>query len=164
MNRLLAGAIAGTAATVPMTALMVYLHRQIPPGERRMLPPKQVAGKMASEAGAEGLVDREDELLAATGVTHFSYGAAMGAVYAAVAPHLDVPAEAKGTAFGLGLWAGSYLGWLPAAGIRAPATRRPASENGMMIAAHIVYGAVLGRLTESLVDHNGNGTMPSRAE
>ena len=126
MNRLLAGAIAGTAATVPMTALMVYLHRRIPPGERRMLPPKQVAGKMASEAGAEGLVDREDELLATTGVTHFGYGAAMGAVYAAVAPHLDVPAEAKGTAFGLGLWAGSYLEWLPAAGIRAPATRRPA--------------------------------------
>lgn len=154
MNRLLAGAIAGTAATVPMTALMVYLHRRIPPGERRMLPPKQVAGKMASEAGAEDLVDREDKLLATTGVTHFGYGAANGAVYATIAPHIDLPAEAKGAAFGLALWAGSYLGWLPAAGIRPPATRRPASENGMMIAAHIVYGLVLGKVTESLVEES----------
>ena len=152
MNRLLAGAIAGAAATVPMTALMVYLHRRIPPGERRMLPPKQVAGKMASEAGVEDLVDREDKLLATTGVTHFGYGAANGAVYAAIAPHIDLPAGTKGVAYGLALWAGSYLGWLPAAGIRPPATCRPASENGMMIAAHIVYGAVLGKLTENLVD------------
>lgn len=150
MNRLLAGAIAGTAATVPMTALMVYLHRRISPGERRMLPPKQVAGKMASDVGAEELVDREDELLATTGVTHFGYGAATGAVYATIAPYIDLPAEAKGTAIGLAVWAGSYLGWLPAAGVRPPATRRPASENGMMIAAHIVFGIALGKLTESL--------------
>ena len=152
MNRLLAGAIAGTAATVPMTALMVYMHRRIPPGERRMLPPKQVAGKMASDVGAEELVDREDELLATTGVTHFGYGATTGAVYASIAPYVDLPAEAKGIAYGLAVWAGSYLGWLPAAGIRPPATRRPASENAMMIASHIVFGMVLGTLTESLRD------------
>ena len=150
MNRLLAGTIAGAAATLPMTALMVYMHRRIPPGERRMLPPKQVAGKVASEAGAEDLVDREDELLATTGVTHFGYGAAMGGAYASVAPYIDLPAELKGTAFGLAVWAGSYLGWLPAAGIRPPATRRPASENAMMVASHIVYGIVLGKLVESL--------------
>ena len=154
MNRLLAGAIAGVAATVPMTALMVYMHRRIPPGERGMLPPKQVAGKMASDAGAEDLVDREDELLATTGVTHFGYGAAMGAGYAMAAPYVDLSAELKGPAFGLALWAGSYLGWLPAAGIRPPATRRPASENAMMVASHIVYGMVLGKLVESL---EGNG-------
>ena len=154
MNRLLAGAIAGTAATVPMTALMVYMHRRIPPHERRMLPPKQVAEKMASKAGAEGLVDREDELLTTTGVTHFGYGAATGAVYATIAPHIDLPAEAKGAAYGLAVWACSYLGWLPAAGIREPATRRPASENAMMIAAHIVYGVVLGKVTESLAEES----------
>ncbi len=150
MNRLIAGAIAGVAATVPMTALMVYMHRRIPPGERRMLPPKQVAGEVASEAGAEDLVDREEDLLATTGVTHFGYGAAMGGAYALAAPHIDLPAELKGTVFGLGVWAGSYLGWLPAAGIRPPATRRPASENAMMVASHIVYGMVLGRLVETL--------------
>ena len=152
MNRILAGAIAGTAATIPMTALMVYLHRRIPPAERRMLPPKQVAAKMASDVGAEELIDREDELLATTGVSHFGYGAATGAVYAMIAPYMNLPAEAKGTAYALAVWAGSYLGWLPAAGIRPPATRRPASENGMMIAAHIVFGMVLGKLTESLED------------
>lgn len=150
MNRLLAGAIAGVVATVPMTALMVYMHRRIPPGERRMLPPKQVAGKVASDAGAEELVDREHELLATTGVTHFGYGATMGGAYAIASPYIDLPAELKGTAFGLGVWAGSYLGWLPAAGIRPPATQRPASENAMMVASHIVYGIVLGRLVESL--------------
>jgi uncharacterized membrane protein YagU involved in acid resistance len=159
MNRLLAGSIAGVAATVPMTALMVFMHRRIPPGERKMLPPKQVAGKVASEAGAGDLVDREDELLATTGVTHFGYGAAMGGAYAMASPYIDLPAELKGTAFGLCVWAGSYLGWLPAAGIRPPATRRPVSENAMMIASHIVYGIVLGRLVESLAG-DGTGAAP----
>ena len=115
-----------------------------------MLPPKQVAGKVASETGADDLVDREEKLLATTGVTHFGYGAAMGGAYATLTPHIDLPAELKGTAFGLAVWAGSYLGWLPAAGIRPPATRRPASENAMMVASHIVYGLVLGKLVESL--------------
>ena len=150
MNRLIAGTIAGVAATVPMTALMMYMHGQIPTGERRTLPPKQVAGKVASEAGAEDIVDREDELLATTGVAHFGYGGAMGGVYAAMEPYVDLPAEVKGAVFGLGVWAGSYLGWLPAAGIRPPATQRPASENAMMVASHIVYGMVLGKLVESL--------------
>ena len=163
MNRLIAGAIAGVAATIPMTAFMVYTHRRIPSGERRMLPPKQVAGKVASEAGAEGLVDREDELLATTGVTHFGYGAAMGGAYAIGSPYIDLPAALKGTAFGLAVWAGSYLGWLPAAGIRPPATRRPASENAMMVASHIVYGIVLGKLVESLEGDRRRHIVPYEA-
>ena len=161
MNRLIAGAIAGVAATVPMTALMVYMHRRIPPHERRMLPPKQVAGKLASEAGAEDLVDHEEKLLTTTGVTHFGYGAAMGGVYATMSPFISLPAEVKGAAFGMAVWAGSYLGWLPAAGIRPPATRRPTSENAMLVASHIVYGVVLGKLVESLDGDEPGSTSES---
>ena len=40
------------------------------------------------------------------------------------------------------------LGLLPALGILTPATRHPPRRNLLMIAAHVVWGATLGLLTE----------------
>jgi uncharacterized membrane protein YagU involved in acid resistance len=56
----------------------------------------------------------------------------------------------KGALFGVGVWAASYLGWLPAAGILRPATREPAGRNAMMIASHAVWGASLAVISERL--------------
>lgn len=152
MNKYLAGAIAGVAATVPMTAVMLYLHRQIPGKERRMLPPEQITKKIADQIGAGEIVEQETEREAVSVVNHFAYGAASGALYALIAPKINLPPAVKGTAFGLLVWTGSYLGWLPLFGVRQPATERPTSENAMMIAAHFVFGAVLGEVAEKLRD------------
>jgi uncharacterized membrane protein YagU involved in acid resistance len=152
MNKYLAGAIAGTIATVPMSALMLYLHRQIPREERRRLPPEQITVKVADEMGVEEIVEEEAERKLASTVNHFAYGAATATLYASVAPSIDLPPTVKGTAYGLAVWAGSYLGWLPLFHIREPATERPASENAMMIAAHIVWGAAMGVMLEKLAD------------
>jgi putative membrane protein len=46
------------------------------------------------------------------------------------------------------VWAGSYLGLLPVLGILSPATRHPTGRNALMIAAHIIWGATLGILTD----------------
>ncbi|HSK70605.1 MAG TPA: DUF1440 domain-containing protein [Pyrinomonadaceae bacterium] len=154
MNKFLAGAIAGTAATVPMTMLMLYLHKQIPKKERRVLPPKQITVKVAKEAGADELVDEKGKRNLVSLVNHFSYGAAMAALYASFAPNIDLPPAIKGTAYGLAVWAGSYQGWLPLFDIREPATERPNSENAMMIASHIVWGAVMGVMVEGLSDRD----------
>lgn len=151
MNKYLAGAIAGAIATVPMSALMLYLHRQIPKSERKRLPPEQITVKVANELGVNEMVDEETEKYAATTINHFAYGAATGALYAPLAQHIDLSPVVKGTAFGLLVWSGSYLGWLPLFHIREPATERPASENVMMIAAHVVFGSVLGLIAENLI-------------
>jgi len=50
---------------------------------------------------------------------------------------------AAGASFGVGVWAASYLGWIPAVGLLAPATRHPRHRSALMLAAHVVWGASL---------------------
>ena len=39
-----------------------------------------------------------------------------------------------------GIWAVSYLGWIPVSGLRANAFKMPARRNGLMILAHLIWG------------------------
>lgn len=152
MNRILLGALAGLAATAPMTLAMKLMHEQLPREERYPLPPRQVTEGLAEKAGVNEHLD-EEEREAATWVSHFAYGAACGALYGAVSgERLDERPLLAGVGFGLAVWAGSYLGWLPAAGILSPATEHPARRNALMIAAHVVWGAGVGVALERLSD------------
>jgi putative membrane protein len=138
-KRCLVGAIAGLAATVPMTAFMVAAHRLLPRGRRRELPPARITGNALRQAGIYG--PAEPAGAAATLVNHLAYGAAVGALYrGAVATHRE-PSLASGVAWGLGIWAGSYLGWLPYVGWHRSAVDEPLDRNALMIAAHVVWGA-----------------------
>jgi uncharacterized membrane protein YagU involved in acid resistance len=144
MNRILLGALAGLAATAPMTLAMKLMHERLPREERYPLPPRQVTEGVAEKAGVVEHLD-EDEREAATWVSHFAYGAASGALYGALSGvRVDSHPLLAGAGFGVAVWAGSYLGWLPAAGIIAPATEHPARRNALMIAAHVVWGATAG--------------------
>ena len=150
MNRILLGALAGLAATGPMTVAMKLMHERLPRGERYPLPPRQVTEGLAEKAGVNEQLD-EEEREAATWVSHFAYGAACGALYGAVSGEkIDGHALLAGAGFGLAVWAGSYLGWLPAAGVLPPATEHPARRNALMIAAHVVWGATTGVAVERL--------------
>jgi hypothetical protein len=141
MNRILLGALAGLAATVPMTLALKLMHEQLPREEQYPLPPRQVTEGLAEKAGVREHMD-EEERVAATWVSHFAYGATCGALYGALSgERLDGHPLAAGAGFGVAVWAGSYLGWLPAAGIISPATEHPARRNALMIAAHLVWGA-----------------------
>jgi hypothetical protein len=53
-----------------------------------------------------------------------------------------------GIAFGLGVWATSYRGWIPALDMLPPEQRRGRAGTAVMIAAHTVYGATLGASAE----------------
>ena len=153
MNRILLGALAGLAATGPMTLAMKLMHEQLPRGERYPLPPRQVTEGLAEKAGLGEQLD-EGERETATWVSHFAYGTACGALYGAVSGERaggDHPLLA-GVGFGLAVWAGSYLGWLPAAGIISPATEHPPRRNALMIAAHVVWGATTGAVVAGLSD------------
>lgn len=146
-TRLLIGGIAGFVATLPMTAAMRALHRRLPREERYPAPPRELIDSVAG-AAPPALADETARDL--TIAAHYAYGAAAGALIAAFHPR---PGLASGAAAGAAVWAGSYLGWIPAAGLLKPATQHPARRNAMMIGAHLVWGAALaGAMRELLAD------------
>jgi hypothetical protein len=143
------GALAGFVATLPMTVFMVALHKLLPWWERYPLPPWQITDRLLKRAGLKEEVG-EEEQQAATLVNHFGFGAAMGAIYGLLAALFSIPSVLGGLVFGLIVWMGSYLGWLPAARILPPATKHPAGRNILMIVAHLVWGSVLALLVQRL--------------
>ena len=156
MKRLLLGAAAGFAATAPMTLAMIWMHRRLPAGERYPLPPRTVTMETLETAGiVEEKRLTEAEKTGLTLVSHFGYGTAIGALYAPLAHAVPAPHVAKGAAFALAVWAGSYLGWLPAAGLISPATEHTARRNALMIAAHLVWGASVGLVVGQLDQASG---------
>jgi uncharacterized membrane protein YagU involved in acid resistance len=149
VEQLMIGSLAGAVATAPMTLAMEAMHGALPPQERYPLPPREITEVMTAEAGLhDGLSEREHFGLTLAG--HFAYGAAAGALYAPLARALKLTPVAGGVTYGLAVWAGSYLGWLPAAGVLRPATEHPARRNALMIAAHVVWGATTGLLVDRL--------------
>src|SRR4030095_17099205 len=81
---------------------------------------------------------------------HFRCGAADGAVYGAL-PWTRRNLT-SGVLYGLAVWAGSYGGWLPAAGLAAPLGRRTKEHIGLMVLAHVMWGSVLGASVRRLGD------------
>ncbi len=151
MNDFWAGSLAGLAATAPMTAVMEALYRVLPAEERRgPLPPREITETAADAVDVEDDLS-ESEKKALTGVAHFGYGLEAGAIYGALARHLPFTPAVNGIAYGLAVWTGSYLGWLPAARVLPSAADEPAGKNAVMIAAHVVWGAALGVLTQQML-------------
>lgn len=145
LPRLITGALAGCAATAPMTLAMEAMHRLLPQEERYPLPPTEITAELTEEAGVrDDMTGRQH--LALTVVNHFAYGAAAGGAYALTADTLPLPAAVKGIVFGQVVWSVSYLGLLPALGLLRPATEHPARRNLLMILAHVVWGAATGLL------------------
>ena len=140
---------AGVLATVPMTGVMETGFRLLPADERYPLPPRQVTE--AVDAGLGGpLPEAEGVRIASTLVAHLAYGGAAGSVFALAGPGDRIGGLARGIAFGLGVWAVSYLGLLPALGLLSPPTRHPRGRTALMVAAHVVWGASLALITRAL--------------
>lgn len=143
------GAIAGFLATGPMTATMELMFRFLPRRERYPLPPSQITAGLSEAVGLREHTSQEEHA-ALTLTGHFGYGATAGALYAPIANRVPLPPAIKGIVFGLVVWTVSYLGWLPVTGLLRPATQQPAGRNALMIAAHVVWGAAVGTLTDRL--------------
>jgi hypothetical protein len=142
-GRLLAGALAGIAGTAAMTMFMQRTHARLPTAERYPLPPREITAIVARQMGHEESAHTADLALAA----HFAFGAGAGALAAA----LRMPARPwLGALCGVGVWAASYLGWVPLSGILRPPSRHPARRNGLMAAAHLVWGGVTAAVLSEL--------------
>jgi uncharacterized membrane protein YagU involved in acid resistance len=143
------GAAAGFIATFPMTLVMVLLHRLLPWWERYPLPPRQITEEVTRRAGAREHMD-EPQRRAATLLMHFGFGAAAGALYVPLASRLNLPIVLRGVIFGMMVWTGSYLGWLPAARVLPPATEHPTRRTLLMTVAHLVWGSALALIAHNL--------------
>lgn len=146
METLARGGIAGLVATAPMT-LTIAAGQAL--GLMGTPPPVEITENVAERAGEEP--DRESPVFQVSWLAaHAGYGAACGALYALVRPALPRSDLAAGLVFGGAVWGVSYLGLLPALDLFPPAQEDSPSRQGVMIAAHAVYGASLAACERSL--------------
>ena len=145
----LQGALAGMLGTLPMTIVMLILHRLLPNWQKYALPPEEITDDLAKRSDLRRRINKE-QLLAATLISHFGYGSAMGILYSLLTRMIPLPPIVKGMLFGLVVWVGSYLGLLPALGISAWAGKEPLRRNLLMILAHLIWGSATGIIADVL--------------
>jgi uncharacterized membrane protein YagU involved in acid resistance len=146
MERILKGFLAGMSATAPMTVVMLLIHRLLPSGEQYPVPPYEVTEEAIRDAGLLGkAVDKQESAELAL-LAHFGFGGLAGTLYGALSGLIPLPGAAAGALYSLLVWAVNYLGLLPAAGLYRAPDYEPARRHAMMVAAHLVWGAVLGWL------------------
>jgi uncharacterized membrane protein YagU involved in acid resistance len=134
-TKLLIGGIAGIVGTMAMTAAMRRLHARLPEEERYPLTPREIVDSGSKQLGMPIVGEAAKDV---TTAAHFAYGAACGALIAAMNPD---PKKRTGAAAGAAIWLASYMGWIPAVGTLEPATEHPARRNLLMIGVHLVWGA-----------------------
>jgi uncharacterized membrane protein YagU involved in acid resistance len=143
MYNALMGAAAGTIATVPMTMFWEAMHDRLPGEPPRPLPPREVAEALAVKAGVSRQLSETDMQWLSL-AAHFGYGAFTGAIFGMLAPRRPASAMGAGMVFGLGVWTTSYLGWLPATGVRHSPRYDVPARTALIIASHLVWGAAAG--------------------
>jgi putative membrane protein len=148
-RKLLNGAVAGFVATAPMSVSMLTGWMLLPKKEKYPLPPRLITEEITEKLGLEDRMS-ENEMVGLTIFSHFGYGALFGSLYALFDEKMPLHSSLKGGLAGLALWAGSYLGWLPALGILRSAAQHPWRRNLLMIIAHLVWGVTLGEVTRKL--------------
>jgi uncharacterized membrane protein YagU involved in acid resistance len=150
MQRLLAGIVAGAAATVPMTLVMAFLDKYVTAQSNRPVPPYEITMNAVRDLNLAHVIDEPGERTALTTVAHFGFGAAMGGLYALMLPKQGLSTGLRGALYGAGVWAGNYVGALPALGLYRPPQWEPASRQAATIAAHLVWGPVMALMFEQL--------------
>ena len=130
---LLLGAIAGLVGTAVMTAVIERLHSRLPISQRYPMPPREVTGAIVGETPSHKRKHVGELAIAA----HFGFGAAAGVLLAALNP---TGRPLPGVIIGIGVWAGSYFGWIPALRLLKPVSQHPTQRTVVMVAAHVVWG------------------------
>lgn len=140
VERALRGAAAGVVASAAM-GLVLLASRRL--GLVSKLAPEEIT-EAGLDVGEADLTEQSEN--AASTVAHFAYGAANGALFAAVAPRLPGPPLARGLTFAAGLLLVSYEGWVPAARVLPPLHNQTSGGRWTLVTGHLVYGAILGGL------------------
>lgn len=141
------GAVAGTAATLPMSLLMLGAQKAKLMGKH---PPERITESMLTRIGITKRPEEAEDALAV--LNHFAFGAAAGALYGLVQRD-ELPDVPQGVLFGMGVWTVSYKGWVPALGIMPKPKHDRPGRPASMIAAHLVFGAAMALMFKGLRGH-----------
>lgn len=134
------GAIGGVAGTLAMSVLMLGARRA---GLVEQLPPERITEATLDAAGLPRSGRAQDALAI---LLHFGFGIPVGVLFGLLRRvlRLPLPLTLQGAAYGALVWFVSYMGWVPALGLMPPATRDHPRRTVVMVAAHLLYGVVLG--------------------
>jgi hypothetical protein len=142
-ERLLVGARDGLIATLAMTAFMLLADRR---GWLNEQAPRTITRRTLAFAHQQP-DDRSVDAL--TAAAHATFGTAAGGLHAVSVGRLarrPVSRLALGIGYGLAVWAASYWSVLPRLGLMPTPGRDERRRPEAMIAAHLIYGGVLGLL------------------
>lgn len=155
------GALAGTVATLAMSVPMLAASRL---GLIQRQAPKQITDRVLQRIGLADDVESDVARNALAAGNHLAFGAVGGVGFALLARRLPrrVPPVAAGVAYGLLIWTVSYAGWAPALRLMPPPADDEPARPALMVAAHVVYGAVLGALTPARPATSGRAA-PAKA-
>jgi uncharacterized membrane protein YagU involved in acid resistance len=146
MQTLARGALAGLAATVPMT---VVIGAGRAAGLIGTPPPVEIMENAAEQAG-EDPNRQSPEFQAAWLAAHAGYGAVCGVLFAAIRPVLSRSDLAAGLLFGAAVWGVSYFSLMPSLNLYPSAEDDSNQRQAVMIAAHAVFGTALASFEHQL--------------
>jgi putative membrane protein len=102
-------------------------------------PATAAAGNAAAITGAgRPLTVREGDAVGP--LMHYAFGAAVGALYGAIAESRPGVTRLAGIPFGMGVWATADEVSVPAAGLSSPPWERPPRAHTYSVLSHAVYG------------------------
>jgi uncharacterized membrane protein YagU involved in acid resistance len=142
------GVIAGGMATVIMTVALEAMFRRLPHDQQAPMPPRQITVHAAEAVGLARHLD-EPARFTASLVMHAAYGTGTGAVVYALLRRFPASGIIGGILAGIIVYLLGYAGWLPLLGLYPPIPEETAARSGQTLAAHIVWGAVLGWYTQA---------------
>lgn len=138
---LLAGAIAGVAAT----AVKTVAERIYPPRTHGEPEPTEVAAnKLAGHELAE------TPRAVASESIHWAFGTIVGAAYGALTEFYPAAAARQGATFGMTLMALTHEGALPAMGLAAEPADQTTREKSSEMATHVIFGLVAETVRRSV--------------
>lgn len=131
------GIIAGMVAGLVATAAKAVAERIYPPRtEGQPEPPELLAEKIAGHE-----LSGASKTLAAESL-HWTFGAAAGAVYGALAEFYPNATSRHGANFGMTLMALTHEGALPAFGLSAQPADQSTREKSSEMVTHVLFGVV----------------------
>lgn len=148
-KQLLVGAAAGGAATGIMTLVMEGTYFLLPRQEQDPLELSKITTRLASLVGiAERTPNRRHVL--ATLCFHCAYGTLAGTGYMFTMRRIRLPPLICGPLYGTGVWAFSYLGWLPNADVLPPQARYPLGRRIALLVSHLVWGTATALIAHQM--------------
>jgi hypothetical protein len=140
-ERVLAGALGGSGATLVLSALREALSRM---GLVFETAPMQVVERAEEVGLVEGWSPRALRLL--TVAAHIAYGVGTGTTLGLLRRERGGAAQeaAVGSALGILVWGAGWSTWLPLTGVHSPPWEQRSPKVLLPVVDHAVYGAAWG--------------------